>query len=132
MIKKQHKSQREVPIASEEAKYKKKSNVKGQPRSKHKHEYDTVLLHRLYRHTDYKTGADTTIDCAAPTKVCNMCGRIGNLDEDPSYYTNKPLAMIHFFVEEKDLSEKALALPQWYCNDYFDKFANRMDGANNE
>ena len=132
MVKNQNKSQRDVPVTSDEAKYKKKSRAKGQSRSKHKHEYDTVLLHRLYRHTDYKTGVEKTIDCAAPTKVCTICGRVGCLDEDASYYTSKPIAMIHFFVEEKELSAKALALPQWYCDDYFDKFAKRMEDANNE
>ena len=132
MIKNPNKSQKEVPVTPEEHKYKKKSQSKGQPRSKHKHEYETVLLNKFYHHTDYKTGRDKVTDIQMPFKVCIVCGRIDRFDNDESYYLHKPVTVLPFRVYENELSDKALALPQWYCDDYFDKFAKRMEDKTNE
>ena len=47
-----------IPLLDEEPKHKKKSKGNGEPRSKHKHVYETVLLHRHYRFIDHKTGKE--------------------------------------------------------------------------
>ena len=115
-----------IPLTDEEPKHKKKSTSKGLPRSKHKHQYETVLLSRFYHHTDINNGADKVSEFRIPTKVCMVCGRIGDTDKDPSYYTYKPHP--HPWVTHTtELSEKALKLPKWYVGDYFGKFA--MEGT---
>lgn len=107
--------------------YKKKSKKKGLPRSKHKHIYETVLLCRNWHSTDFKNGTPKVTQIMAPTKVCTICGRIGDVDKDPLYYTEKPITYLPWLVRERELSEKALNLPTWYTNDYFDKFAIKME-----
>lgn len=113
---------RKIPLVDEEPKYRKKSTAKGQPRSKHKHTYETVLLTRCYHNVDYKTGKPKDSYDSMPTKVCTICGRIDYVDWDESYYTKRPISGIPFLTNSNDLSEKALALPRWHC-DFFDKFA---------
>lgn len=106
----------EIPI------HKKKSKNKGQPRSKHKHIYETVLLTRYYH---FNLGEPRTSECKQPTKVCTICGRIDYVDYDESLYDVHPDTNIKWaFV--KDLSEKALGLPKWYVDD-LDKFAIKME-----
>lgn len=132
MIKNANKSQRDVPIAPEKTKHKKKSQSKGQPRSKHKHEYETVLLTKYYHHNDFKTGAPKTTKTETPTKVCTVCGRIDYLDKDPKYYLRKPIMGLPIAGLKDELSEEALKLPRWYCDDYFDKFAKKMEDKTDE
>ena len=102
--------------------YKKKSKKKGQPRSDHKHAYETVLLTRYYH---FNFGEPRTSESKQPTKVCTICGRIDDVDYDASLYDVHPDTNIKWaFV--KDLSEKALSLPKW-CADAFDKFAVKVE-----
>ena len=54
-------------------KYRKKSSAKGQPRSKHKHCYEPVLLKRRYTYTDSTNGKLKTIFMERPTMVCPIC-----------------------------------------------------------
>ena len=115
--------ERRVPLENEEPKYKKKSNPKGQPRSKHKHVYETVLLTRNYHTTDYQTGKPKVAQTILPTKVCTICGRIDRTDNDQSLYTKNPVPNLPVLVFEKTLSDKALNLPKWYAEDFWDKFA---------
>ena len=112
--------------------YKKKSTKKGLPRSKHKHEYETVLLTKYYHHNDLKTGAPKITKIETPTKVCRICGRIDCVDKDPKYYLRKPVSGLPIFVWKDELSEEALTLPQWYCDDYFDKFAIKTEEDDDE
>ena len=116
-----------IPLTNEEPKYRKKSQSKGQPRSKHKHIYETVLLTRDYHTTDYKTGKPKVSQTILPTKVCTICGRIAEFDKDPSFYVKEPISDLPFIVYKKVLSEKALNLPKWYAEDFWDKFAEKMD-----
>ena len=102
--------------------YKKKSNKKGQPRSKHKHTYETVLLTRYYH---FNLGEPRTSESKQPTKVCTICGRIDYVDNDESLYEMHPDSKIKWALV-KDLSEKALNLPKW-CVDGFDKCATKME-----
>lgn len=102
--------------------YRKKSNKKGQPRSKHKHIYETVLLTRYYH---FNIGEPRTSESKQPTKVCTICGRIDYVDDDESLYDVHPDTNIKWAVV-KDLSEKALSLPKWHA-DFFDKFATKME-----
>lgn len=98
--------------------YKKKSNKKGQPRSDHKHTYETVLLTRYYH---FNLGEPRTSERKQPTKVCTICGRIDYVDYDESLYEIHPDPTVKW-ARVKELSEKALSLPKWYV-DGFDKFA---------
>ena len=104
--------------------YKKKSNKKGQPRSKHKHIYETVLLTR-YIHFDF-CGPQVSEE-KYPTKVCTICGRIDKIDKDESLYEIHPDPDVkHWMVWRKNLSDKALSLPKWHC-DLWDKFAIKVE-----
>ena len=125
MTKNPNKSQREIPLSPEETAHKKKSSKKGQPRADHKHLYETVLLHRLYHYTDYKSGRDATTLILQPTKVCTVCGRVGDVDTDDSFYIDKSV-WYPFVSHTSELSEKALSLPKWQVDSYFDKFAKKM------
>lgn len=116
--------EKRTPLIEEESKYKKKSQSKGQPRSKHKHIYETVLLHKLYHSINYQTGKELSRVYLYPTKVCTICGRVGDIDKDSSYYIDNQ--KIYWFLSEKSLTDKALSLPKWYVKDYFDKFAIKM------
>lgn len=107
--------------------HKKKSKNKGLPRSKHKHIYETVLLCRNWHCTDFKTGRAKIEQIILPTKVCTICGRIDETDEDPSYYDVSKVEHLPFLCFNKNLSEKALGLPKWHTEDYFDKFAIKTE-----
>lgn len=114
-------------IDEEIGKYKKRSTAKGQPRSKHKHIYETVLLHEEYEWPDVKTGREPIKhDHISPTKVCKICGRVEYVDNDSSYYVMNRCCDIPHLVFSKDLSDKALALPRWRRKP-FDKFACPME-----
>jgi hypothetical protein len=120
-------NEKRVSLIDEEPKHRKKSKSKGQPRSKHKHTYETVLLRRDWYTTNFKTGHQEIRQITLPTKVCNICGRIDETDSDPSYYVKTQMNDKPFVYFNKELSEKALSLPKWYVNDYFDKFATKME-----
>ena len=115
-------NEKRIPLTDEEPKHKKKSTSKGLPRSKHKHQYETVLLSHFYHHTDIHTGKDKTVEARIPTKVCMICGRVSHTDKDQSYYIDTP-CYYPWITHRSELSEKALNLPKWYVDDYFDKFA---------
>ena len=76
MIKNINKSQKELPDIPEEQKYKKKRISSGQPRAKHKHKYETVLLKTCYDYTDHLTGKSSCRISRYPTKVCIICGSL--------------------------------------------------------
>lgn len=118
-------------LNEEKTKYKKKSTAKGQPRSKHKHLYKTVLLRSYHTYPDFKTGKPKTSFTELPTKICAICGRIDYVDQDPSLYSYKELKQVPYRVYSKELSEKALALPKYYKNDFLDKFAKEGEGPDN-
>ena len=120
-------NEKRMPLINEEPKHRKKSKGNGLPRSKHKHLYETVLLYRYYHHTDLATGGDKLSVSFAPTRVCTICGRVEHVDNDPSYYTYEPIKNLPFICKEKILTEKALNLPKWYLEDYWDKFAIKME-----
>lgn len=107
--------------------YRKKSKAKGQPRADHKHVYETVLLTKKYNGTDFKTGRPRITEHQLPTKVCTICGRIDYVDRDPKYYVSKQIADLPIIVHEKVLSDEALKLQQWLADDFFDKFARRIE-----
>lgn len=111
-------NERHIPLTNETPKHKKKSKAKGLPRADHKHTYETVLL---YINCKFFNGTPTQI--VLPTKVCSICGRIGSTDTDPSYYILTKNSDLPYRTYTKDLSEKALSLPKWHANDFFDKFA---------
>lgn len=116
-----------MPLINEEPKHRKKSKGNGLPRSKHKHMYETVLLYRYYHHTDLATGGDRVTESFMPTKVCSICGRVDYVDHDPSYYTDVPLKYLPFSAHERVLTEKALSLPKWELENYWDKFAIKAE-----
>lgn len=112
-----------IPLEKEEPKHKKKSKAKGLSRSKHKHDYETVLLISDYHSTDFKTGKPEIIEMTYPTKVCTICGRVGETNHDESYYVKGDKVTRWLYCHSDSLSEKALKLPKWYKHDFFDKFA---------
>ena len=106
-------------IETEELKHKKKSKKKGQPRADHKHEYKTVLLYR-YFDNPFKTVEKKEVK--HPTKVCSICGRIGETDMSRYEYVevqNMPYRTYERAIIDDELLEK------WYADDYFDKFAHQ-------
>ena len=113
-------------IDDEVGKYRKKSTAKGQPRSKHKHIYETVLLRSYFEHTDMCTGKPIRTHSELPTKVCTICGRVDYVDTDPVYYVKNKVPNIPMLAFTKDLSDVALQLPKWE-HDFFDKFATPME-----
>lgn len=119
--------EKRTPLLDDEPKYKKKSTAKGQPRSKHKHVYETVLLTRYHHITDIKTGKPKVYEDSFPTKVCTICGRIDGVDWDASYYVKKGVPGVPFAAYSTELTEKALSLPKWYVEDFFDKFAMKVE-----
>ena len=114
-------------LTDEEPKHKKKSKGNGLPRSKHKHIYETVLLHHEFRYTSPKTGKEVVVPKDVPTKVCVVCGRIDYVDTDPSYYERVQVKDVPFLFYEKVLTEKALKLPKWSADSIYGKFATKME-----
>lgn len=115
------------PLIEEEPKHRKKSSAKGRARSKHKHVYETVLLTRDYHCKDLRNGKPKVVQTTAPAKVCVICGRIGEPDTDPSFFLKIPITSLPFTAYEKVLSEKALSLPKWHAEDFWDAFAVKVD-----
>ena len=87
--------------------------------------YETVLLISNYHSTDFKTGKPEVIEMVYPTKVCTICGRVGETDHNDSYYVKDDKTTRWLYCHSDGLSEKALKLSKWYRDDYFDKFAFR-------
>lgn len=110
-------------IDDEVGKYKKKSTAKGQPRSKHKHIYETVLLITHYKVPDIHTGKQIEKEHKYPTKVCNICGRIDAIDYDEKWYKKNEHKHLKWTYYTKELSDAAIRLPVWYRSDNRDKFA---------
>lgn len=103
------------------APYKKKSKNKGLPRADHKHHYEIVLLTNIYHYS----WSPKEIRRSRPIHVCTVCGRLGTVVRDPSYYDTTTHEKYAYLFEEK-LSDKALALPKWVCED-LNKFATKEE-----
>jgi hypothetical protein len=86
-----------------------------------------VLLTRKYHGTDFKTGKPRITETSIPTKVCSICGRIDCSDKDPKYYVRKAIPNLPFRAYEDELSKEALKLPKWLAEDFWDKFAVKID-----
>lgn len=117
-------------IEDEVGKYRKKSTAKGQPRSKHKHIYETVLLITPYKVPDVHTGQQIEKEHRYPTKVCTICGRVDEIDYDEKWYNTKEHKHLKWTYFTKELSEAALRLPVWMRSEYFDKFATLVEDNN--
>lgn len=112
-----------IPLINEEAKHKKKSKKKGQPRADHKHIYEPVLLHHPWeKHTTKEIIIIKTVNM-----VCQICGRVGECLTGNEWYNTEDKLIGKFRFGTNKLNEKALALPHWWVNDYFDKFAYRKE-----
>ena len=107
------------------AKHKKKSKAKGLARANHKHQYEVVLLSRDFHTQNFSNGKPSIMTSVFPTKVCLICGRIGDSVIDEEYFVRTKVDRLPFTAYNKQLSEKALQLPKWYADDYFDKFAHQ-------
>jgi hypothetical protein len=114
-------NERRFPLEKEEPKHRKKSKKKGQPRADHKHEYETVLLHRNFGSLfDSKTKSYNV----SATKVCVICGRVGYRDESRYELVDAENPVPPYHVKDKVIKDKD-SLEKWYCDDWFDKFAKR-------
>ena len=105
---------------NEEPKYRKRSTAKGQPRSKHKHIYEVVLLTTKH---EFNMGEQRVHYSSMPTKVCTICGRVDDVVWNDDYYVK---TKIHNIGYSRELSEKALSLPRWR-RDFLDKFATKEE-----
>ncbi len=123
MLKIPEKSQREIPAAPEEVRYKKKSRKSGLSRSKHKHEYKTVLLHHKYSHSKPHEQDPLLIDYLSATKVCQICGRIGN--EDPDFYK---AGVCGSWLTSSTLIPEAFELDKWHVDECMGTFAQKECG----
>ena len=128
MIKKQDKSQKDIPLAPEEAKYKKKSDNRGQPRSKHKHTYETVLLHHKYSLTKPHDPNPWNVDYHSANKVCTICGRVEDCDR--AYYIKEPGQNLFCNYFKTKLIPEAFKLEHWIVEDARCKFARKEDAYN--
>ena len=117
-------------IDDEVGKYRKKSTAKGQPRSKHKHIYETVLLITPYQVPNVATGKQIEKEHRYPTRVCTICGRVADIDYDDKWYNKEEHKHLKWTYFNKELSEAALKLPVWIRNDCWDKFAIPMEDKN--
>lgn len=99
------------PFENEIPKYKKKSKKNGHPRADHKHIYQSVVLHSWWNDV-FKP--EVKHECTQVCEVCSICGRID------TYITS------HLFQTE-DMDYDITGLEHWYVDDYFDKFAKRMN-----
>ena len=108
-----------LPFEAEEPKHKKKSKKKGQPRADHKHQYKTVLLINEYENC-YHPGETSTIK--RPTRVCEICGRVG--ETDMSRYEYVEIPDMPYRTHKRVIIDED-SLEKWYVDDYFDKFVHQ-------
>lgn len=109
-----------LPLLSDETKHKKKSQAKGQPRSKHKHEYKTVLLHCLVPNFN---NLSKFHEILSATKVCSICGRIS--ENDPNQYVDSTEEnKTSYYISERKIKNPEL-LESWYAYGYIPKTAYR-------
>lgn len=109
------------PIENDEPRHRKKSKKRGQPRADHKHEYKTVLLLNKFV-SDYFPDKERLIK--RPAKVCMVCGRVGNTDF--SQYDLVEIPDMPYRICEREIRDED-KLEKWYVDDYFDKFAKKME-----
>ena len=114
-------NEKRIPFSDDEPKHKKKSKKRGQPRADHKHEYKTVLLLNEYVN-QYFPDKPTMIK--RPMKICVVCGRVGEVDFDQ--YDIVESSNSRYLMHERKIRDED-ALEKWYVNDYFDKFAKKME-----
>lgn len=119
-------NEKRIPLENEAPKHKKKSKKKGQPRADHRHEYKTVLLLNEYEHK-YFPGQKSLIK--RPTSVCTICGRVGDIDM--SQYDLVEVPNLPYIVHQRVIRDEEY-LEKWYVDDYFDKFAKKMEEQENE
>jgi hypothetical protein len=104
--------EKRLPLENEVPKHKKKSKKKGQPRADHKHEYKAVVLHSWWDNP-FKHGVIN--EHMEVCEVCTVCGRIG------TYVTGR-----FFGLDNYDIA----GMEHWMVDDYFDKFAKKMNKEN--
>ena len=115
--------EKRVPLESEEPRHRKKSKKRGQPRADHKHEYKTVLLLNEYVHNYFP---DKPVLTKRPMKVCMICGRVGDIDYDR--YDLVEMHGMPYRIHEREIRDEE-SLEKWYVDDYFDKFAKKVEEA---
>ena len=108
-------NEKREPFENEVPKHRKKSKKKGQPRADHKHEYKTVLLHS-YMDNPFRQGEKN--EYKHVTGICTICGRVD---------TSSWRRLLKEVVGNGDMDVKQLE--KWYLEDYFDKFAKKMEEA---
>ena len=89
-------------------------------RSKHKHEYKTVLLHHKYSRSKPHEQDPLIVDYLSATKVCQICGRIGVTDHD--YYE---AGTFGGWLTSPKLIPAAQDLDKWCVNECFGTFAHK-------
>ena len=125
MIKTPNKRQKEIPETPDVIKHHKKSNAKGQPKAKHKHQYETVCLHHKYSLTKPHDPNPWNVDYYSATKVCVICGRIDEADDD--YYLKEPGSNLWCNYFKTKLIPETFNLPRWITEDSRCKYARIED-----
>lgn len=114
-------NEKREPIEDDIPKHKKKSKKKGRPRADHKHEYKTVLLLNEYESHYFPGKKDLT---KRPVKVCTLCGRVGDIDFEQ--YDLVEMHGMPYRIHERKIKDEE-SLEKWYVDDYFDKFAKKVE-----
>lgn len=105
----------------DEAKHKKKSKAKGEPRADHKHEYIMARVFTPY----YNEFTKKTVMLESITKICHICGRVHYAKSTDEYYDAIYEQRGKYRMGKKVLNKKGEALPEYYKHDFFDKTAYR-------
>lgn len=113
-------NEKRIPLETEESRYKKRAKRRRASRADHKHTYETVVLYRYYE-DPFHSGEVHHLETA--TKVCSICGRIGNVDQ--SQYELIDIEESLPYPMKKRVIRDADKLEIWHTNSYFDKFATR-------
>ena len=123
MIKNANKRQLYIPEAPETSKYKKRSRSTGLSRSKHKHEYKTVLLTNVWNQSKPHEQEQRVFSYESATKVCTICGMIGEVDLD--FYEQGTKGA---FLNSSRLKDCAYALEKYITvsDNLGEKFAERI------
>ena len=123
MIKNSNKRQLQIPEAPEDSKYKKRSKNTGLSRSKHKHEYKTVLLTNVCNFSKPHEQEQRMYSYESATKVCTVCGKIGKVDLD--FYEKGTMGA---FLNSSRLKDCAYALEKYITSsdNFGEKFAERI------
>lgn len=115
--------EKRTPLTEEEPRHRKKAKRRRAQRADHKHTYKTVLLMNVYDSIVTSQGRRCIV---SPTKVCTICGRIGDVDMSQYDYVDieddLPYKIKKRVIRDEEKLEK------WYIEGFMEKFAHKVEG----